>query len=140
MSACFDEGLALFAGLDVIPKREFLTDIIADRSGLLSGAHASVARCREHVGLPHGVSFDLDFHTIPFHGKDALVQKHDVSKRSRRRKGMLAFLAHDADSRVSRYADGSCRKRSETTRFSSSWPIGSDAPDRFPANSSVIRS
>ena len=26
--------------------------------------------------LPRGPSFDLDFHTIPLHGNDALVEKH----------------------------------------------------------------
>jgi len=49
------------------------------------------------LGLQHGNSFDLDFHTIPFHGEDALIQKHYVSKRSRSQKGILAFLAQDAD-------------------------------------------
>jgi hypothetical protein len=52
------------------------------------------------LGLKWGTSFDLDFHTIPFHGNDALVEKHYVSKRSRRQKGMLAFLAQDANTRV----------------------------------------
>ena len=61
------------------------------------------------VGLQHGVSFDLDFHTMPFHDEDALVQKHDVSKRSRRQKGMLAFLAQDADTRVFCSAHGQLR-------------------------------
>jgi hypothetical protein len=36
------------------------------------------------LGLPRGESFDLDFHTIPFHGEDSLLQQHYVSKRSRR--------------------------------------------------------
>ncbi len=65
------------------------------------------------VGLQHGVSFDLDFHTMPFHDEDALVQKHDVSKRSRRQKGMLAFLAHDADTRVFCYANGQLQKEEQ---------------------------
>jgi hypothetical protein len=52
------------------------------------------------LGLEHGASFDLDFHTIPFHGEDALVEKHYVSKRSRRQKGMLAFLAQDGEKQV----------------------------------------
>jgi hypothetical protein len=26
------------------------------------------------LGLPRGASFDLDFHTIPFHGEDALIE------------------------------------------------------------------
>jgi hypothetical protein len=52
------------------------------------------------LGLPRGHSFDLDFHTIPFHGEDALIEKHYVSKRSRRQKGILAFVAQDADTRA----------------------------------------
>jgi phosphatidylglycerol lysyltransferase len=45
------------------------------------------------LGLGFGTSFDLDFHTIPSYGEDALVEKHYVSKRSRRQKGGLAFTA-----------------------------------------------
>src|SRR5208283_1529579 len=58
----------------------------------------------------HGSSFDLDFHTIPFHGEDALMERHYVSKRSRRQKGILAFLAQDAGTRVFCYADSQIRK------------------------------
>jgi len=111
MSAVFDEGLALFAGLNVIPKRAFLTEY----SCRIDPACYPVLMRRWHeaastLGLPHGHSFDLDFHTIPFHGEDALVQKHYVSKRSRRQKGILAFLAHDADTRVFCYANGQLQK------------------------------
>jgi hypothetical protein len=42
----------------------------------------------EITGIDRGVFFDLDFHTIPFHGDDALVQKHYVFKRSRKQKGI----------------------------------------------------
>jgi transposase-like protein len=111
MRAVFDEGLALFAGLNVIPKRAFLTEY----SCRIDPACYPVLMRRWHeaastLGLAHGHSFDLDFHTIPFHGEDALIQKHDVSKRSRRQKGMLAFLAHDADTRVFCYANGQLQK------------------------------
>jgi DDE family transposase len=41
------------------------------------------------------------------------VQKHYVSKRSRRQKGMLAFLAHDAATRVFCYANGQLRKEEQ---------------------------
>ena len=61
-------------------------------------------------GLHWGTSFDLDFHTIPFHGDDALIEKHYVSKRSRQQKGILAFLAQDADTRVFCYANAELRK------------------------------
>ena len=114
MSAVFDEGLALFAGLNVMPKRTFLTEYScridpACYPTLMRLWHEAVSA----LGLQQGTSFDLDFHTIPFHGEDALVQKHYVSKRSRRQKGILAFLAHDADTRVFCYANGQLRKEEQ---------------------------
>jgi len=59
--------------------------------------------------LARGASFDLDFHTIPVHGEDVLMEKHCISKRSRRQKGVLAFLAQDAGTRVFCYANGGVR-------------------------------
>jgi hypothetical protein len=111
MSSVLDEGLALFAGLNVIPKRSSLTEyscridpacyprMLRLWFEALSGLH-----------LPRGSSFDLDFHTIPFHGEDALVEKHYVSKRSRRQKGILAFLVRDAQANVFCYADADLRQ------------------------------
>ena len=111
MSSVLDEGLALFAGLNVIPKRSFLTEYSCRihptcYPALMRDWFDRVGR----LGLRWGTSFDLDFHTIPFHGEDALVEKHYVSKRSRRQKGMLAFLAQDAETRVFCYANGELRK------------------------------
>ncbi len=118
-------GLALFAGLNVVPKRSFLTEYScrvepACYPALMRHWFDTVSR----LGLEWGTSFDLDFHTIPFHGDDALVEKHYVSKRSRRQKGMLAFLAQDADTRVFCYANGELRKgeqNDEVLRFVEYW-------------------
>lgn len=111
MSQVFDEGLALFAGLNVIPKRSFLTEY---RCRINPESHTILMRlwfdAVSKLGLKRGKSFDLDFHTIPFHGEDALMEKHYVSKRSRRQKGVLAFLAQDDDSRVFCYANAELRK------------------------------
>ncbi len=74
--------------------------------------------------LGGGRSFDLDFHTIPFHGDDALLERHYVSKRSRRQKGILAFLARDADARLFAWANASLRKHGqndEILRFAAAW-------------------
>ena len=40
----------------------------------------------------------------------ALLQKHYVSKRSRRQRGVLTMLARDAEARVFCYADATIRK------------------------------
>jgi hypothetical protein len=125
MSDVLDEGLGLFAGLNVIPKRAFLTEYgcridPACYPKLMRVWFDAVGK----TGLERGASFDLDFHTIPFHGEDALVQKHYVSKRSRRQKGMLAFLAQDADTRVFCYANAELRKGEqddEILRFAAFW-------------------
>jgi hypothetical protein len=125
MSSVLDEGLALFAGLNVVPKRSFLTEYScrvepACYPKLMRDWFDTVSR----LGLKWGMSFDLDFHTIPFHGDDALVEKHYVSKRSRRQKGVLAFLAQDADTRVFCYANAELRKdqqNDEILRFVDFW-------------------
>lgn len=111
MSSVLDEGLALFAGLNVIPKRSFLTEYSCR---IEPGCHPKMLRswfdALTRLQLPRGSSFDLDFHTIPFHGDDALLEKHYVSKRSRRQKGILAFLVHDAQAHVFCYGDADLRK------------------------------
>ena len=76
------------------------------------------------LGLKRGRSLDLDFHTIPFHGEDALVQKHYISKRSRKQKGVLAFVAQDSETRVFCYANSNLRKEQqndEILRFVEFW-------------------
>ncbi len=125
MSAVFDPGLGLWAGLNVIPKRSFLTEYScridpAAYPPLMRSWLDEVSR----LGLQWGESFDLDFHTIPFHGEDALLQEHYVSKRSRRQKGVLAFVVQDALTRVFCYAQAGVRKEEqndEVLRFVEFW-------------------
>ena len=125
MSYVMDEGLALAAGLNVIPKRSFLTEYScridpACYPKLMRAWFDAVTE----IGLGWGVSFNLDFHTIPFHGEDALVEKHYVSKRSRRQKGILAFVAEDSEKRVFCYGNADLRKEEqadEILRFVEFW-------------------
>ena len=125
MSYVMDEGLALVAGLNVIPKRSFLTEYScridpACYPKLMRAWFDAVTE----IGLEWGVSFNLDFHTIPFHGEDALMEKHYVTKRSRRQKGILAFVVEDADKRVFCYGNADLRKdeqADEILRFVEFW-------------------
>jgi Transposase DDE domain len=114
MSYVLDDGLALFAGLNAIPQRSFLADYSCR---IDPNSYPALMRqwfdALSSAGLPRGTSFDLDFHTIPHHGNDPLLEKHYVSKRSRRQKGILAFLAHDADTRVFCYAQADIRKQDQ---------------------------
>lgn len=125
MSQVLDDGLALFAGLNVIPKRAFLTEY---STRIDPRCYPELMQrwfdAMSTLGLSRGSSFDLDFHTIPYHGDDALVEKHYVSKRSRRQKGLLAFLAQDQDHRVFCYANAQLRKAEqddEILRFVEFW-------------------
>jgi len=68
------------------------------------------------LGFAHGLSFDVDYHAIPIDGDVALLQQHCASKRSRRQKGVLAFLAQDADKRVFCYGDAAVRKEDQTEK------------------------
>ena len=125
MSYVFDPGLALFAGLNAIPKRSFLTEYSCriDPRQYPQWMRYWFNAARQ-IGLEHGTSIDLDFHTIPFHGEDALTEKHYVSKRSRRQKGVLAFLAQDDGERVFCYANAEIPKanqRDEILRFVEFW-------------------
>jgi hypothetical protein len=125
MSYVFDEGLALFAGLNVSPKRSFLSEYssrVDPRTFplLTKSWFDAVGK----LGLALGASFDLDFHTIPFFGDGALLDKHYIPRRSHQQKGMLAFLAHDADSHVFCYVNATVTKagqNDEVLRFVDYW-------------------
>ena len=104
-----DQGLALFAGLNVIPKRAFLTEYSCRVDpATYPKLMKSWFDAMKSINIDRGTSFDLDFHSISFHGEDALVEKHYISKRSRKQKGILVFLAQDAKTRVFCYPGFPC--------------------------------
>jgi hypothetical protein len=125
MDLVSDEGIALFAGLNVVPKRSYLaaySSSIDDRAidRLMAAWFAEVPR----AGLTHGTSLDLDFHTVPANSVVEPLEKHYVSRRSRSQKGILTFLARDANQRVLRYAHAGIPKAEqpgEILRFVDFW-------------------
>ena len=111
MDLVFDPGIALFAGLNVVPKRSYLAAYSSriDRRAttrLMDAWFAAVHR----AGLGRGSSIDLDFHTVPANAQAEPLEKHYVSSRSRSQKGILVFLARDATERVLCYAQAGIRK------------------------------
>src|SRR4051794_47691 len=71
MDLVCDEGIALFAGLNVVPKRSYLAAYSSrvDRRANLRLLEAWSDEAHR-VGLPRGGSFDLDFHTVPANSQE----------------------------------------------------------------------
>ncbi len=125
MALVSDEGLGLFAGLNVSPKKSYLSEYSCRINHtrtmqLLASWHEQVSG----TDLFLGESFNLDFHSVPYYGEDPVVQRHYVSARSRRQPSILVFLAQDADSRAFCYSNADIRKGEESKevfRFISFW-------------------
>jgi len=114
MALVADEGLALFCGLNVMPKKSFLSEYSSritpqQVSRLLAGWHAQLAGQE----LLAGQSLNLDFHSVPYFGEHPVVESHYLSKRSRRQPSILTFLAQDADAQVFCYSNADIRKGEE---------------------------
>jgi hypothetical protein len=125
MDLVFDPAIALFAGLNVVPKRSYLA---AYSSRVDHRANVRLMDAwfeqLEKVGLPHGNSLDLDFHTVPANTATEPLAKHYVSSRSRRQQGILVFLARDAEQRLFRYGNAGVPKAEqsdEILRFIEFW-------------------
>ena len=110
-----DQGLSLLAGLNVIPKRGFLSEY-SSRVGhqQIVELQAAYSKQIHGDGLLEGESFNLDFHSIPYYGEHPLVQCHFVAMRSRRQKSVLTFLAQDLDARAFCYSNADLRKGEES--------------------------
>ena len=125
MALVADEGLALFCGLNAMPKKSFLSEYSSritpkQVSRLLAGWHTQVAG----QDILTGESLNLDFHSVPFFGDHPLVESHYLAKRSRRQPSILTFLTQDADSQVFCYSNADIRKGEEAEeifRFIKFW-------------------
>jgi hypothetical protein len=114
MALVADEGLALFCGLNAMPKKSFLSEYSSritpqKVARLLALWHDQLTG----EAISGGQSLNLDFHSVPYFGEHPLVESHYLSKRSRRQPSILAFLAQDADSQVFCYSNADIRKGEE---------------------------
>ena len=125
MALVSDEGLALFSGLNVTPKKSYLSEYSSrvdprTITRVLSAWHAATTRDR----LFDGTSFNLDFHSVPYYGAHPVLERHYVSARSRRQPSILVFLAQDAEGRAFCYSNADIRKGEEPEavfRFIAFW-------------------
>jgi transposase len=124
MALVADEGLALFCGLNAMPKKSFLSEY-SSRITPHKVAHLlALWHARVTADLFTGASLNLDFHSVPYFGEHPLVESHYLAKRSRRQPSILVFLAQDADAQVFCYANADIRKGEEADeifRFIDFW-------------------
>lgn len=120
-----DPGLALFAGLNAFPKKSFLSEAASRVSheqtlALMATFHQQTLGEK----LLPAQSFNLDFHSVPYHGEHPVIERHYVSMRSRRQSSILTFMAQDADGHAFCYANADLRKgeeADEVLRFINFW-------------------
>jgi hypothetical protein len=134
MDLVFDEGIALFAGLNVVPKTTYLATYSHSISPQMNERFRKLwIAALERQKLLAGESFNLDFHAIPFFGADEFVERHYLSKRSRSQKSILVFLAQDADSQVICYSRADLLKRAHADAVLDFVTFWKSADGRLPA-------
>jgi hypothetical protein len=120
-----DEGLGLFAGLNVLPKTAYATEYSYrtqrdQQQRLLSGWISALAP----LLFPEGRAFALDFHTIPFRGDPTALENHYLPRRGKAGPSVLSFFAQEQDSRVVCYANANLTRADqpgELMRFVEFW-------------------
>lgn len=107
----FDQGLGLFAGLNVLPK----CTAISTYSHRLSAAHVrdfmtGFVDLQNKFKTYGSDTINLDFHTMQHYGDESILEEHWSGARSKRVKGALALIAQDCDSKCQIYSDADILK------------------------------
>jgi len=102
----FEEALGLFAGLNVLPKKSFVSDYSyrtqrIHQQRLLAGW---VKRLSPLL-LPEARSFSLDFHPIPHRGDDSVLENHYIPCRGQAAPSVQTFFAQEHENQVMCYAN-----------------------------------
>jgi len=121
----FDEALGLFAGLNVLPKKSFLTEYSyrGDRPqqrALLAGWVTGLSG----LLFAQAQAFSLDFHPIPYRGEAAGLERHYIPLAGKASPSVLSFFALEHDSRVLCYANADLTRAEqpgEVLRFVEFW-------------------
>ena len=104
---CTDEGAGLFAGLNVLPKTTYATDYSYKIERSMTDRLIAAVIAKTPLGDPP-LSFNLDFHTVPFRGAEPDLENHWVPMRNRALPSVIADfrggLTCLIDTQVSRMA------------------------------------
>jgi hypothetical protein len=100
---CNDEGAGLFAGLNVLPKTTYATDYSYRTERAMTGRLIAAVIAKMPLGDPP-LSFNLDFHAVPYRGAEPDLENHWVPTRNRGLPSVMAFVAQAVGRRVICYA------------------------------------
>jgi transposase len=100
---CNDEGAGLFAGLNILPKITYATDYSYKTERAMTEKLIAAVIAKTPLG-DHPLSFNLDFHAIPFRGAEPDLENHWVPTRNRGLPSVMAFVAQAIGERVICYA------------------------------------
>ena len=117
---CTDEGAGLFAGLNVLPKTTYATDYSYKTERAMADRLIAAVIAKIPLGDPP-LSFNLDFHAVPFRGDQPDLENHWVPTRNRALPSVMAFVAQAAGRRVICYATANIL-RDEAIAWSPSSP------------------
>jgi hypothetical protein len=121
----FDPALGLFAGLNILPKKSFVTAYSyrterPQQQALLADWVSALAR----LLFPEGRTFSLDFHPIPYRGDDTGLENHHIPLAGKAAPSVLTFFALEQESRVLCYANANLTRADqpgEVRRFVEFW-------------------
>jgi transposase len=120
---CCDEGAGLFAGLNVLPKATYATDYSYKTERAMTERLIAAVIARTPLGDPP-LSFNLDFHAIPFRGSEPDLENHWVPTRNRAAPSVMAFVAQAVGRRVICYATANLLREEADTmvpKFADYW-------------------
>jgi transposase len=129
---CHDEGAGLFAGLNVLPKITYATDYSYKTERAMTERLVAAVIAKTPLGDPP-LSFNLDFHSIPFRGAEPDLENHWVPMRNRALPSVMAFVAQVAGRRVLCYATANLLRDEAdrmVPRFADYWK---EQTGRYPA-------
>jgi hypothetical protein len=121
----FDEALGLFAGLNILPKKSFVTDYsYRTQRGQQQALLQAWVRRLGPVLFPEAHTFSLDFHPIPYRGEATGLERHYLPRRGMAGTSVLSFFALEQDSRCLCYANANllrAEQAGEALRFVEFW-------------------
>jgi transposase len=118
-----DEGAGLFAGLNFLPKTTYATDYSYRTDRAMNERLVDTLVSHLPLGEPP-ISFNLDFHAIPFRGQKSALENHWVPKSHRGQPAIMAFVAQEETRRVMVYATANLlRKEADNmvVKFADHW-------------------